>query len=133
MSDQNDDQKPRIIHPPSATSPSASPSAAASTRPTLLTETFEVPSSPAPDELIRLAARLANFMNLLVAEALRSRVITAGQPIGMAFLNASAAMEGGALQQRQYLAQVAMAQGGGFQGGPGGGMPPGMPPFRMPN
>lgn len=132
MSDQNDDQKPRIIHPATSGPQAVSaPTTAATSRPVLLSETFEVPSNPTVDEMIRLAARMANFLNLYVAECLRSRNTTAGQPMPMAFLNASAAMESGALQQRQYLAQVAAMQGGGFVAGPGGGT--GMPPFRMPN
>ena len=128
MPDENDQNKPRIVPPPVApTSSSAAPA-----RQSLLVEQFEVLANPTGDELIRLAARMANFLNLLVAESLRSRVVTAAQPIPMAFLNASASMEQGALQQRQYLAQMAAMQGGGFAS-PGQGGGPGMPPFRMPN
>lgn len=134
MSDQNDqnsENKPRIVPP--STAASVAPSSTA--RQPLLAETFEVLPNPTPDELIRLAARMANFLNLLTAEALRSRNVTAAQPTPMSFLNASAALETGAIQQRQYLAQMAAMQGGGFVGGgPQGGPPPGMPPgggFRM--
>lgn len=114
-----------------AAGPAAGSPAVAPAREVLLTETFEIPSGIGVDVMIRLAARMANFLNLLVAESLRSRNVTAAQPMPMAFLNASAAIESGALQQRQYLAQMAAMQGGGFVG-PGGG-PGGPPPggFRM--
>lgn len=132
--DQNDDQKPRIV-PPATTSHPAT-SAAASSRPTLLTETFEIPSSPTLDEVIRTMARAANFFNLLAAEMLRARIVTASNPAPMAVLNASAALEQGALAQRQQMAMQAAGAAGQFAapgsgpGGAGGAGGPGMPPFR---
>lgn len=129
MPDQNDENKPRIVPP--ASTPAAPQTATASTRTILLSEAFEVPANPTLDELIRTMARMANFCNLMAAECLRSRVVTASNPAVMATLNASANLEQGALQQR---AQMQMAAAGQFaapgQGGGGGGMPPGMPPFR---
>jgi hypothetical protein len=134
MSDQNEqnkENKPTLVggtaSPASSTS-SAHPSA----RTPLLTESFEVLPSPTPDELIRLMARMANYMNLLVAEALRARNVTAANPSVMSMMNASANLEQGAQAERQVMAMRAQGQFvGGGPGGPGGGVPPGMPPFRM--
>src|SRR5208283_5212164 len=95
MSDQNEENGPRIIPPPPATA-----------RQPLLTETFDILPNPTADELIRLMARLANFLNLLAAESLRSRVVTAAQPAPMSMLNAAATLEQGAMGQRQYLAMM---------------------------
>jgi hypothetical protein len=131
MPDENDDQKSRIIHPvPTPAPTSATPAVPA--RQQLLVEQFEVPANPAPDELIRTMARLANYLNLLCAEALRSRVVSAANPSVMSMMNASANLEQGAIAERQQMAM--RAQGGGqfaAPGGQGGGVPPGMPPFRM--
>lgn len=114
MSDQPEDSKPRIVQP-------------FPVRETLLTESFDIHSAPTPDELVRLMARMANFSNLLVAEALRSRNVTAASPAVMAMMNASANLEQGALAQRQQMAMQAAGQfAAPGQGGPG--MPP---PFRM--
>jgi hypothetical protein len=97
---------------------------------TLLTETFEIHTAPTPDELVRLMARLANYMNLLCAESLRSRNVTAANPSVMAMMNASANLEQGAQGERQLMAMKAAGQ---FTGVPGAGGPggPGVPPFRM--
>jgi hypothetical protein len=129
QNDQSDSNKPRIVPPATA-----NPTTSAPSRPSpLLAETFEVPSSPTPDELIRTMARLANYLNLLCAEALRSRVVSAANPSVMSMMNASTNLEQGAIAERQQMAM--RAQGGGQQfvgpGGQGGGVPPGMPPFRM--
>lgn len=114
-----EDNKPQIV-PPTGTR---------AVRESLLDETFSIHSAPAIDELVRLMARMANFMNLLTAEALRSRNVTAADPSVMAIMNASANLENGAQAQRQKQAMIAAGQFAGV-GGPGAGGPGG-PPFRM--
>jgi len=120
--DDNQENRPKIVPP-----------IPLPTHESLLTETFEIHANPTIDEVVRLMARLANFLNLHVAESLRARIVTAAQPAPMAMLNAAATLEAGAIQQRQYLVAMAQGQGTGFAapGGPGGGIPPGAPPFRM--
>lgn len=124
--DEKQGNKPQIV-PPAATIPADPIQAARATRETLLTETFDIHSDPSVDEIIRVMARLSNFMNLYVAEALRSRVVSAANPCTMAVMNAAANLEQGAQAQRQQLAMIAAGQ---FAGVPGAGGP-GAPPFRM--
>jgi hypothetical protein len=125
------DSKPTLVARPSLVgNPAASPaSAALDPRDTLLTETFETRANPTIDEIIRTMARLANFINLYAAEALRSRVVTAANPSTQAMLNAAGNLENGAVAQRQELVMKAAQASGQFvgPGGPG----PGAPPFRM--
>ena len=119
MPDQPEDSKPRIVQP-------------LPVRESLLTESFDIHPNPTVDEIIRTMARMANFMNLLCAEALRSRVVTAANPSVMSMMNASANLEQGAQAQRQQLAMQAAGQfaapGQGPGPGPGGH---GGAPFRM--
>ena len=128
MSDQNEENKPKIVTPLPIAPGLTQQGTAASARESLLDETFSIHSAPAIDELVRLMARMANFMNLLTAEALRSRNVTAADPSVMAIMNASANLENGAQAQRQKQAMIAAGQFAGV-GGPGGSQ--GVPPFRM--
>jgi hypothetical protein len=109
--DDNQDNKPKLV-------PANRPLAAAPSP--LLTETFEIQSNPPIDEIIRTMARLSNFCNLLCAEALRSRVVSAANPSTMAMMNAAANLEQGAMAQRQEMAMKAAQAGGQFVG-PGQG------------
>ena len=118
--DDPQDNKPHVVPP-------AVINAAVAGRESLLAESFDIHSNPPIDEIVRVMARLANFVNLLAAESLRSRVVTAADPSVMALMNASANLEQGAQAQRQKQAMIAAGQFAGVpgQGGPGG------PPFRM--
>jgi hypothetical protein len=124
MSDQNDEKEKssRIVIP-------IAPAADQST--ILLTETFEVRASPTIDEVIRTMARLANFLNLYAAEALRARIVTAANPATPSLMSAAQNLEQGAMAQRQELAMRAQGQFVGPGGGPGPGGMPGAGPFRM--
>lgn len=106
-----DNQKPAIVMP------------VAAVREVLHSETFEIVSNPTPADIIQMLARMAQFANLFMAEALRSKVISAANPASAALMNSSATLEQGAIQLQQILNQQRQ---GAFAGVPGVG--PGMGP-----
>jgi len=90
---------------------------------TLHSEEFAITSDPSPAEIVQMLARLAQFINLLMAECLRSKVISAANPASAALMNSSATLEQGAIQLQQLMQQ---RQQSAFSGVPG--VPPGMGP-----
>lgn len=94
----------------------------------LHSEEFSVRSNPSPTDIINVMARLAQFINLFMAEALRSKVISAANPASAGMMNASGTLEQGAIQLRALVQQQ---QQGAFAG-PGPQQPQGPAgPFRM--
>lgn len=110
------DPKPQIVPPAGAATP------AVEADPVLRVE-FVVPQNPTIQQVIRLHAQIAEFLNAFVAEALRSKVVSAGTPTTQGAMQASAALEQSAQQVQAMIQQRMMPQ----QQGP----PPGMPPIRM--
>lgn len=95
----------------------------------LHSEEFSVRSNPSPTDIVNTMARLAQFINLFMAEALRSKVISAANPASAGLMNASGTLEQGAIQLRALVQQQ---QQGAFAG-PGVGGPQQGPAgsFRM--
>lgn len=92
----------------------------------LHSEEFEVRSNPSPTAIINTMSRLAQFINLFMAEALRSKVISAANPASAGLMNASGTLEQGAIQLHALVQQQ---QQGAFAGpGPQGSQ---SGPFRM--
>lgn len=88
-------------------------------KPVVLTETFVVEANPTPADIVNTLARLAAFINAYIAEALRSKVVSAANPASAAMMNSSATLEQGSLQLRQLIQQ----QRQGAFGAPPSGTP----------
>ena len=84
-------------------------------------ETFAVQPNPTPTDVVNMLARLAAFINAYMAEALRSKVISAANPASAALMNSSSTLEQGSLQLRALIQQQQQgAFGGGTAPAPGG-------------
>ena len=87
---------------------------------------FEVPEKISAQQVIKLMAENAKFLNKVISVVTTTELLSAANPALASLFNASAQLESGAMQLHQLLVQQQqMAQGGLVGPGAGGGPQPG--------